>query len=275
MSMAAPAPVAPPSSPPAPPPSNAPPATPPAPPPELTGSSRDTGAVRHETLRVLDWSVRGASKVLGDATVGFARLQGIITVGGKLTATDVRAEGTLNVLGPIEIGHRLALRGEGKFSKSLRTFELSSKGRLDLGGDLVATGPVELEGVTELQGGLTAGALTLRGSLLAPGEIALQGDLDATLEGRSVVGPIRAGRVTIRRPTFPPWRRSGELRTLRLEGTELRLEGVVAEFVKGTAIYVGAGCRLARVEGPIVERHRDSTVGPSAVTDDIPGGLWR
>jgi cytoskeletal protein CcmA (bactofilin family) len=244
--------------------------------PPLTGASADVGAARHDVLRVLDWTVRGASKVLGDATVGFARIRGVATVGGKLAATEVTVRGTLNVLGTTEVAHRFAGTGTARFSASVRSAEFASNGRTVIEGDLRAARGVELTGNAEVSGNLEAASLHFRGTLTTPGAVRLAGDLHATLlEGRSHVGLLVARGIWIVQPRFPPWRTPGTLQTLRIEGTEVHLEGVVAEFVKGDAIHLGPGCRISRVEGPVVERHKDAFVGPSAVSEDIPAGLWR
>ena len=250
------------------------PAAPPAAPP-LEGELHDEGSARHDRVRVQVWSVEGASKVLGEAAVGLARTRGLVTVGGKLSAVEFSARGTLNVGGATQVEHGLVIDGTGRFSAPVRTGDLSARGTLELKGDLRATGAVLLEGKNELAGGLDAASLTLRGSLRAPGEIRVAGELRAVLTGVSRVGPVRAGLVTIERPRFPPWKRNGTLSTLRIEAREAHLEGVTVEFLRAESIYVGPGCRIARYEGRIVERHRGSTVGPSAVSDHIPPGLWR
>src|SRR5690348_14363480 len=64
----------------------------------LTGAVTDVDA-RHETLRVLDWTVEGSSKVVGDAEVGFARVHGLAAIGGKLTAAGVTVDGSISVRG--------------------------------------------------------------------------------------------------------------------------------------------------------------------------------
>ena len=68
-----------------------------------------------------------------------------------------------------------------------------------------------------------------------------------------------------------PWETKGTLRTLRIEGREVHLEGVTVEFLRADAIFLGEGCRVARHEGTIVARHRTAVVGPSAVSHPWAG----
>jgi cytoskeletal protein CcmA (bactofilin family) len=252
-----------------------PPGPAPAPPPApLTGRAVDRGSVRHATLQVLEWEVDGASKVVGDARIGFGHLRGIATVGGRLEAVGLEVDGTLNVNGVAEVAHRLSLRGTGHFGAALHAGELTVDGRLETPTDLVVDGAADLAGHLDLRGGLRTGALTFRGSLLVVGDLLATGPLVGTLTGDGRAASVRAPTVEIRRPRELPWRRAPEFRTLRIEGEELRLEGVVAEFVQAERIHLGPGCRIARHEGRIVERHRSAVVGPS-VRSDIPPGYSR
>jgi cytoskeletal protein CcmA (bactofilin family) len=250
----------------------APSAAPPAPAP-LEGEMWDTGAGRHETLRVRDWRVRGAAKVVGDAEVGFAVLAGSVTVGGSFRAADVTSRGQLTVNGTTRIEGPLRLDGYSEFSSEVRAQEMTSTGYLGVSADVIVPGRVTLRGRAEILGGLTAGTVSLGGTLVAGGPVTVD-RLEGELTGESKTGPIRANTVEFRAARFPPWKAPGTLTTLRIEATEVRLEGVTVEFLKADRIELGPHCRVARVEGRVVQRHRSASVGPFA-TGWIHPGLTR
>ncbi|MHB8351309.1 MAG: hypothetical protein ACYDFT_01235 [Thermoplasmata archaeon] len=236
----------------------------------LTGSVSDRGAVRHDLLRTLEWSVDGASKVLGSAEAGFARLHGMVTVGGDLTAVDLRADGTLTVDGKSRFAGTLTLRGTGRFQADLRAAKLTTEGRLEVTGALAVTGAAVVSGVTEVTGPVDAGSLTFAGALRVGGSVSAE-EITGTLQGSSRTGPIRATTVTIARGSGAPWRTPGRLTTLRIEASTAYLTGVTVEYLKADAVHLGPDCRVARLEGRLLTRHRTSRVGPSSVSEPPPG----
>jgi cytoskeletal protein CcmA (bactofilin family) len=140
---------------------------------------------------------------------------------------------------------------------------------VEVAGAISVDGAAELNGRCEIGEGLSAGSLRFTGELQLPDAVRVVGDIHGSLSGRSRAASLRAGSVEIvrARPHLPPWGPPGTLEVLRIEANEVRLEGVVAEFVKSDRIYLGRDCRISRVEGQIVERHRSAQVGPSRVSD--------
>jgi cytoskeletal protein CcmA (bactofilin family) len=242
-----------------------PPTAPPAPEP-LTGEANDISVGFHEKLRVRDWRVQGASKVAADAEVGFASLQGTVTVGGTLRAAEVTSKGVLSVSGKTEVRGPLAVTGHGEFGAELRANDLTSFGTLAVRGNLTVLGVARLSGRTEVAGALGAGTIKLNGSLEVRGPVSAD-RIEGELWGPSRVDSIRAGSIDLSAPRFPPWKPRGQLYTFRIEATEVRLEGVTVEFLKADRIVLGPHCQVSRLEGEISEQHRTAYVGPEVKSE--------
>jgi cytoskeletal protein CcmA (bactofilin family) len=251
------------------PPPGAPASSPPAPPP-LAGTLADRGGARHDAVRTAEWSIDGATKVLGSAEVGFLRGRGVLTVGGALSGADVQHDGSLTVLGTTRVAGPLRLTGEVRLQADAQAGEMELTGRLEARGDLTVARRARLQGRLDVRGALRAGELVLAAELLVAGEVTAQ-RISGTFEGSSAAGPIRADEIDLRPARGAPWKPGPTLRTLRIEGNEVRLEAVTAEYVRAGAIYLGPGCRIARHDGTIVARHRSAVVGPSAVSETYPG----
>jgi cytoskeletal protein CcmA (bactofilin family) len=220
----------------------------------------------------LDWVVRGTSKVVGNAEVGFAQVRGVASVGGDLTAAQVEVAGELQVGGATRVRGPLQLSGVGRFGRDLTVGSLVSSGRLEVAGSVRVEGAAHVKGHTELTGGLDAQSFAFEGSLHVEGTLHA-GRVSGVLEGRSRLGPLLAERVDLKRsfPRLPPWKEAGTLHTLRIEAREVHLEGVVVEFLRAEEIYLGPDCRVARYEGSVREQHRSARLGPSSVSRPPPG----
>ena len=91
----------------------APPATAPAPPTRpRVGELHDSGTVRKEFVNADRWFATGLVKVTGDVQVGQGKLDGTVTLGGKLAASDLQYRGTLDILGAVDVtaGYRAPVR---------------------------------------------------------------------------------------------------------------------------------------------------------------------
>lgn len=246
-------------------------APPPAPPAPLQGSASDDRAVLHTDLRVVDWVVEGTAKAVGNAEVGYARIDGVGTVGGALKAGAVLVRGTLHVELAAEVAEHLEVRGGLRVGAGLRAGRLTVDGQVETGQDLVVRGPADLTGKVEVGGALRAERLDLHGPVRVLGELRAP-TVIGEFSGVSETGPIHADFLDLKpaRPLFP-WEHRGTLRTLRIEANEVHLEGVTVEFLRAERIYLGEGCRVARHEGTILARHRSAVVGPSAVSHPWAG----
>ena len=255
----------------APPPASVPPAksTPPAPatasprPRPRVGELHDSGTVRKESVDADRWVATGLVKVTGDANLGEGKLNGTVSLGGRLTATRVEYRGVLDVDASVEASESVS--GVG----SLRV------------GSTVHAATADLKGTVRISGALTVDrALTVHGSLVAPsatvGELDLEGDahipgdlvglrLDGYLKENSAFGTVRARSVKLR--SKPPnlvemmFFRRVTATVARIEADEVELEGVEAKFVRAPKITLGRGAHVTEYEGTIVKRHPSSRVG--------------
>jgi hypothetical protein len=259
MSAAAPPPVS------APPPKTTP-AAPAAPSPRPRPRVRelhDSGTIRKESVDADRWVATGLIKVTGDANLGEGKLDGTVSLGGRLSATRVQYRGVFDVDAAVEASESLS--GVG----SLRV------------GSTVHTATADLKGTVRVSGALTVDrALTVHGSLVAPsatvGELSLEGDaripgdlvalrVDAYLKENSSFARVRARSVTLR--AKPPnlvekvFFRRVSVSVARIEADEVELEAVEAKFVRAPKITLGREAHVTEYEGTIVKRHPSSRVG--------------
>jgi cytoskeletal protein CcmA (bactofilin family) len=261
----APKPVAPPAAPPA-----TPAKPPPAPPPPLAGEATDTGASRRDSVRLLRWTVRGSAKVLGPVEVGVVEADGLLSVGGNLSAGDVRVRGALLALGTTRCTGQLDVVGSARFGAPVEAASLSLRSRSEFAAGLRVSGEAKVDGLLTLPGDLEAGRLEFSGSLSVGGLLSAD-EVHGTLEGESRATTVRAKRLELARPSFPPWKRGGSFRAERIDADIVRLEGTRVEYLCAKEIHLGPDCHVARAEGTIVERHRSSHVGYESKSPPPPG----
>jgi hypothetical protein len=129
----------------------------------------------------------------------------------------------------------------------------------------VSIGNGRVTGRLDVHGDLDVAELRYAGQMLVTGSVRAR-VVEGVLEGPTRVERLRADRVDLRRERFLPWKPKGSYEGLRIEAREAHLEGVTLEFLEADEIYLGPDCRIARVEGQIVDQHRSSQVGPSAIS---------
>jgi cytoskeletal protein CcmA (bactofilin family) len=269
---------------PPPPPGAASPTPPPAPtPPLLVGVIEDSGVVFRESVRARSWRSLGPTKVTGSVEVEEAELTGPAAIGGSLTAGRLRTTGTLEVDGPAKLTSPSTLTGVARFGSSLDALDLMIRGSLTASGSLRAAGLLRLEGALRAPD-VTAGRLVLDGDLEVSG--AVVSDLGyLRLHHASTVGTLKVATLDVaRRIAFPfnlvPFRVPfigpvlPHLSALRIEGVDVKLEGVSAEFLKADRIVLGPDCHIAHVEGTIVHQDPKARVGPESRSPP-PHGLSR
>ncbi|MHB1435292.1 MAG: hypothetical protein ACYCPN_02450 [Thermoplasmata archaeon] len=249
---------------------------------------RDRGVVRYDTLTADAWRLQGAARILGDAEVGVAEVSDRVTIGGRLTADQVDADGLLEVHGPAGIAGRLRLKGTYRGDSEFHA------GEAEIHGLAQFAGPVRVDRVLSVTGLLDAprvdaGTVVVRGALRVRGDLSAT-LLDATLRGPSSVEHLTADTVRITREAVPmqsvmptPLRhltrqllgRGGAgLSVLRIDGRSVELEGVHVGYLRADTITVGADCRIDRYDGRILRAHPSSRVGPSSVSPP-PYGMTR
>ena len=215
------------------------------------GELHDSGTVRKEFVNADRWFATGLVKVTGDVQVGQGKVDGTVSLGGKLVASDLHYRGTVDILGVVEV--TAGLTGSG----SLRT-----EGALH-------AGTAELKGTAQVNGPLTVDkGLNVRGSLSTPsarvGELA-GGRVTAFLKESSSFGTVRARSVTLHGK--PPnlvekvFFRRVTVKVERVEADVVDLEAVDVQFVRSPQITLGRGAHVTEYEGTIVKRHSTSRVG--------------
>jgi len=269
------------------PPATTAPATPSAPkpvaPPPKAPPSRprvrelhDSGTLRKESVDADRWFASGLVKVTGDANLGEGKLDGTVSIGGRLSAASARYRGVLEVDGAVEVSGAL-----------------SGTGNLGVGSTLHA-GTAELKGTARVGGPLTVDRmLKVDGSLAAPsaavGELDLEGDarIPSNLTGLrvrtflkedSVFGIVRARAVSLKgKPTNlveKVFFRRRRVRVERVEADEAELEAVEVKFVRAPKITLGRDAHVTEYEGTIVKQHPSSRVGFESKSE-LPYGLRR
>lgn len=248
------------------------PATP-APPPPRAGDVADTGAVVRDRVRARSWRLEGVGRASQDVDVEVLQVQGDLTVGAGIVAERCDCDGRLSAGGAGLGSGAWTLSGETRLGGPLQVGSLTVEGRLDVRGDLVVGGALKSAGSLDVRGGIRAQSIHLDGSLTA-GQDVNAPDISLVIRGPSKVPSLRARRIVVARPA-PPWASEPPvLDVLEIEGEEVRLAGVTAQYVKADRITVGPGCQLSQVEGKILSQSPRSHVGPQSKSP-APKGLWR
>lgn len=261
--------VAPPSTPgPAPKAPSAPPPTPPASSPvpparPRVGELHDSGTVRREHVDADRWFATGLVKVTGDTTIGQGKLDGTVTLAGKLTASSLHYRGTLDITGAVEA--QAGFSGSG----SLRAEAAFHAGTAELKGTAHVSGPLSVDRALTVRGSLSAPSATV-GELDLDGEAHIPGVLSglrvtAFLKDDSSFGTVRARSVTLRGKT-PNLVEKVLLRRIsvkleRVEADVAELEAVDVHFVRAPQITLGRDAHVTEYEGTIVKRHSTARVG--------------
>jgi len=244
-------------------PTSAPSAAPAAPSHPRGGELHDSGTVRKDSVAADRWYASGLVKVTGETNVGQAKLDGTVTLAGKLAAETVRYRGTLDVAGPIDA------TAEFSGSGSLRSEAAFHAGTADLRGSVSVTGPVVVDRALRVRGNFSApsvkaGEFDLEGEAHLPGELsALR--VTASLKETSEFGTVRASAVSLR--GRPPnlvekvFFKRVTVTVERVEADAAELESVEVLFVRAPQITLGRNAHVTEYEGTIVKRHATSRVG--------------
>jgi cytoskeletal protein CcmA (bactofilin family) len=209
------------------------------------------------------WIARGAIKVIGDVNLGTGRLDGTVSLGGKLTATGLEYRGKLDVGGAVDVP------GTFTGSGSLRAGLTLHAGDVDLKGTARVLGATSVDRALSVRGSLVTPSLTV-GELDLEGEAHVAGDLvgtsvSARLTTDSAFGAIRARSVTLRAklPNLVEkvFGRRVTVTVQRVEADSVDLEAVDVKFVHAPQITLGRDAHVTEYEGTIVRRHPSSRVG--------------
>jgi len=201
--------------------------------------------------------------VLGDVRVGEADLDGSVSIGGALAASEVVARGSLEVARAVEVAGRFSVTGNFRAPSSVHAVDA------ELRGDAQVVGALTVDRVGTFRGRLGAaslavGALTLEGEADVPGEVRGY-SVAIRFTDTSSVGPVVAKTVDIRArlPNLVEkvLGRDRQFTVQRVEADAVALEGVDVQFVRSPAITLGRGAHVTEYEGTIVRRHPTSRVG--------------
>ena len=243
------------------------PKTPPTPSPPSPPRERlveDRGTVRHDAVHAQRWSVAGSVKVSREVDVGEADVHGTVSIGGRLTAAQFRARGTLDVEGAVDVQGTLSVRGNAHFTAAVHAVDLGLDGCGRFGGAVSVDRTLTSRGVLEAPS-VAAGVLSLEGSATVRGEIrALQ--ITADLPETSSLGRVQARTVRIHGRSAnlldKVFFRESRTHVDRVEADRVELEAVDVRFVRAKEIRLGRESHVTEVEGTIVQRHPSSSVGP-------------
>lgn len=250
-----------------------PPAAPKAPAaPPRTGEVSDRGVVRRAGVRAARWTLQGVAKLTGDLDVDTAVVDGAASVGGKIVATDLKVDGTVEAVGDVAVGHLLSVDGTARFDGALRAGDVDADGSLRIGGSVDVDRATLWRGALEVKGSLKASRVAGAGRFDVDGPVTAK-EVDLVLEQPSRARSIAAETVRVR-TRRRPLREPVKLELDRIEADMVELEDVVAEYVRSGQIIAGPGCRIARYDGKVVRAHPTARLGPSSVTPR-PHGLWR
>lgn len=237
---------------------------------------RDRGSVRREEVRAGRWVAEGTVKVTRDVDAESAELQGLVSVGGRLTVGSVRARGTLEVEGAVELREHGRLQGDVRLAGPVHAAELELDGVGRLSGSLTVERTLTARGTLHAPS-VTAGVVEVGGAVHIPGEVRA---LSATfhLTRSSDLGLVRARTVLVhaRPPSLVDkvFFRDPTYRIDRIEADAVDLRGVDVGFVRGKSIVLGRDVHVTEAEGTIVRQHPSSLVGPESKSPP-PYGLRR
>ncbi len=249
-------------------------ATPPAaaPEPAPLGDVRDVGAMRRSSVSARSYTSLGDVKVVGDVRAMSVELHGLATIGGRLVAERLRAEGTLDVAGEVAVHGEIAVHGTALLGAGLTAGDLTAQGRLTVGGPIVLEGHGRLKGRLDAAGSLSARAFQFDGSVSVPGALDCP-TVEGQLRRPSRIGVLRSENVRIVRGGFPPDAR-GSLLVDRIEATDVEIEAVDCEYLRAERIRLGPGAHVTRLDGEVVRRHRTAVIGPLS-REPLPYGITR
>jgi cytoskeletal protein CcmA (bactofilin family) len=210
--------------------------------------------------------------VTGDIDVDTALVDGTASIGGKVVATELRVDGTLEVSGDSSVRHVVKLDGSSRLGGTLHAGDLDVRGAVRIAGAVDVDRSITWRGILEVGGPVRASRVAGEGRIEVADALNAK-EVDLVLDAPSRIRTITAEtvRVRVKRRPFqdPP-----ALELERIEADLVDLEGVHLEYLRAGRINVGSGCRIARFDGQVVRRHGNARLGPSSISPR-PHGLWR
>jgi cytoskeletal protein CcmA (bactofilin family) len=240
--------------------------------PARTGTVTDHGIVRRADVKTAHWTVVGTAKVTGVVEADVVDLDGTTSVGGRISAGELRTKGIFDTGSDTVVNHRLAVEGSARVGGTLHAGDIDVRGTLRVGGTVDVDRSVLWRGAVEVGGSLKASRFAGEGRVEVGGTIAVK-EIDIALDSPSTAGAIVAETVRIRRRHRLLGPTAG-LEVERIDADLVELEGVHVEYLRASRIIAGEACRIARFDGTVVRKHPRARLGPSSVSAR-PHGLWR
>ena len=198
-------------------------------------------------------TVSGAGRVNGKLRCRSLRSAGSLKLEGETAcAGTLQSSGSLQCTGKLST-EKLQISGAAKVDGDLEAKTVHVPGTLRVGGSLRAV-DVKVNGGLRVDGDCEAESLSTTGILHVAGDInAERVAIRLGLAG-SRAGTIGGGRITVEKPAAPALLQDvlraeyGRLICNSVEGDYVRLEGVQADLVRGSEVWIGPGCRIGQVE---------------------------
>lgn len=207
-------------------------------------------------------SITGDGELNGDIDALSFKCTGNAVVYGKVKTQSLKLTGELIVKGPL-IGEKLSAVGMLHVGGDLYAQAAKISGETRVEGQINGE-QIELSGYNTVRGGCQAERFKLHGSLHMDGMLNAE-TVEMKLFGESRIKEIGGGHIRIMR-SGGVWAvlgmfNSGGLKRLivdSIEGDVIELENTEADFVRGSKVTIGPGCRIGLVEY-IDSFHQDPT----------------
>ncbi|RUT33244.1 hypothetical protein EJP77_06200 [Paenibacillus zeisoli] len=207
-------------------------------------------------------NITGDGELNGDIDALSFKCTGNAVVFGKLKTESLKLTGELIVQGPLQ-GEKLSAIGKLHVGGDLDAQAAKISGEIRIDGQINGE-QIELSGYNTVRGGCQAEKFKLHGSVHMDGMLNAE-NIEMRLFGESRVKEIGGGQIRIKR-SGGVWAvlgmfNTGGLKRLivdSIEGDVIELENTEAEFVRGSKVTIGPGCRIGLVEY-IDSFHQDPT----------------
>lgn len=240
---------------------------------QLGANLAERGTTLHEDVRAGEWKAGGLTKVAGSVEVDRADLDGLVVVGGSLTATSLSVRGTLDVRGSVSVRDELGVHGIFRSVGAVHAGSISASGTLRSDGsistdrDLVARG-------TFAGASISGRHVRLHGAVRVAGEIRAE-EIELDLEAGSTVAAALGRTVKVVGPDGRPLDRVlGRSRRARVEHVEAEhaeFEQVEVGSVVARSVVLGRGAHVGRLDATEVTAHPTSRTGPESRSPPPPG----
>lgn len=207
-----------------------------------------------DETKLPDLTINGMGRASG-GNYRKVEIEGIGSAEGDVSCETFRANGVVTIRGSVRAGH-FEMNGKMNGEGSLSAQSVVAEGHLNLRGRMHGD-EVKLNGYVKLQGDCEAERFYLNGGFTVDG-LLNGGSIDIVLYGRGQAKEIGGEFIQVQKSRNPSgWSRmfawiipafEPHLFAGTIEGDDIRLEETTADTVRGNRVYIGPGCKIARVE---------------------------